>query len=147
MANIPKDEKSKLLADFKMTFIRGGLLLAVVGGNFHEGVDLPGNLLSGVIIVGLPLGQPDLTTKQLIAYYDEKYRKGWDYGYIFPAFVKAMQCAGRCIRSENDRGVIAFIDDRYSWPKYYACFPKGYNPTITVNFSAAIKEFFQRKVI
>src|SRR3989338_2457453 len=90
-----KDEKQKLLNEFKAAFLKGGVLLAVIGGSFSEGIDLPDELLSGVIIVGLPLGQPDLETKELIRYYDARFGKGWDYGYVFPAFTKALQSAGR----------------------------------------------------
>ena len=38
-----------------------------------------------MVIVGLPFGQPDLETKALIEYY-EKFGKGWEYGYVLPAF-------------------------------------------------------------
>ncbi len=140
---ISKEEKTKLLSDFKRSYLTGGLLLAVIGGSFYEGIDLPGDLLNGVIIVGLPLGQPDLETKKLIEYYDRKYSKGWDYGYVFPAFTKAMQSAGRCIRSETDRGVVIFVDDRYTWSRYYGCFPRDLNPKITVFYKDYIREFFK----
>ena len=66
--------------------------------------------LKGVVIVGLPLQKPDLETEALISYYNEKFNRGWDYGYLFPAFNKCLQSAGRCIRSEKDRGVIIFLD-------------------------------------
>ncbi|MBI2142355.1 ATP-dependent DNA helicase [Candidatus Woesearchaeota archaeon] len=104
--DMTKEEKQKLLSGFKASFLKGGLLLAAIGGSYYEGIDLPGSMLNAVIIVGLPLTHPDLQTKKLIEYYDRKYGKGWDYGYVFPAFTKALQSAGRCIRSETDRGVL-----------------------------------------
>lgn len=142
---ISKEEKVKIISDFKRSFLVGGVLLAVVGGNFYEGIDLPGNLLNGVIIVGLPLAQPDLETKKLIDYYEARYKKGWDYGYVFPAFTKALQTAGRCIRSELDRGVIIFMDERYAWANYYSCFPKDMKPKITANYREYIREFFNTR--
>ncbi|MBI3033651.1 ATP-dependent DNA helicase [Candidatus Woesearchaeota archaeon] len=143
--NISKEEKTGLLKNFKMSYLRGGLLLAVIGGNFNEGIDLPGEFLNGVLIVGLPLAQPDLETAQIVEYYDKKFGKGWDYGYVFPAFTKAMQSAGRCIRSETDRGAVLFIDERYIWPRYYRCFPKGMSPRTTQFYLDGIREFFSKK--
>ncbi|MBN2454338.1 ATP-dependent DNA helicase [Candidatus Woesearchaeota archaeon] len=137
-----KKEKTELLEKFKEGHKEGSILLAVFGGNFSEGIDLPGDFLKAVIVVGLPLGQPDLETKMLIKYYDEKYGKGWDYGYVLPAFVKALQSAGRCIRSETDRGLICFLDERYAWERYYKCFPKDWQPAITALYKDRINEFF-----
>ncbi len=145
--NMTKEEKVKILSGFKKSSLIGGVLLAVVGGNFYEGIDLPGNLLNGVIIVGLPLSQPDLETRKLIDYYNGKYGKGWDYGYVFPAFTKALQTAGRCIRSETDRGIIIFMDERYAWSNYYSCFPKDFRPKITSRYVEQIREFFNTKKI
>lgn len=143
--NLSKEEKQGILSDFKRSSLTGGLLLAVIGGSFSEGIDLPGEFLNGVIVVGLPFAQPDLYTKALIRYYDARYGKGWDYGYVFPAFTKALQSAGRCIRSETDRGVVLFLDERYSWDRYYRCFPKGLAPKTTPFFAKAIEEFFRKK--
>ncbi len=140
--DMTKEEKQKLLSGFKASFLQGGLLLAAIGGSYYEGIDLPGSMLNAVIIVGLPLTHPDLQTKKLIEYYDRKYSKGWDYGYVFPAFTKALQSAGRCIRSETDRGVIIFLDERYAWQQYYSCFPKDMSLKITSQYRESIREFF-----
>ncbi len=144
--NLSKEEKQGILSEFKRSCLTGGLLLAVIGGSFSEGIDLPGEFLNGVIVVGLPLAQPDLYTKALIRYYDARYKKGWDYGYVFPAFTKALQSAGRCIRSETDRGVVLFLDERYTWDRYYRCFPKELAPKTTRFFAKAIEEFFKKKL-
>ncbi len=141
--NMDKEEKSKLLKEFKGAFFKGAVLLAVIGGSFSEGIDLPGSLLNGVVIVGLPLGQPDLETKELIRYYDTLYKRGWDYGYVFPAFTKALQSAGRCIRTETDKGVIIFVDERYAWENYYKCFPPDMKPKTTSFYEEAIGNFFK----
>jgi DNA excision repair protein ERCC-2 len=119
-----KDEKEKFLSDFKDKKEEGAVLLGVTGANFAEGVDFPGDLLQGVIVIGLPLARPDLKTKETIKYYDSKFGKGWDYGYIFPAMNKCVQSAGRCIRSGTDTGVIIYLDERFAWQKYYSCLPR-----------------------
>ena len=45
------------------------VLLAIASGSFGEGIDLPGNMLNGVIVVGIPLQRPDLETKALNVTY------------------------------------------------------------------------------
>ncbi len=88
-----KEEKEVLLAEFKAQKEKGGVLLGVAGANFAEGVDFPGDLLQGVVVVGLPLSKPDLKTKELIDYFDKKFHRGWDYRYTFPAMSKCTQSA------------------------------------------------------
>ncbi|MFC1733254.1 ATP-dependent DNA helicase [candidate division KSB1 bacterium] len=147
---LTKEEKAEVLEKFKSYKKSGAVLLGVATGSFGEGIDLPGDLLKCVIVVGLPLQQPDLETKELINYYDKKFNRGWDYGYIFPAFNRCLQNAGRCIRSETDRGVVVFLDQRYIWPNYKRCFPPDSDITVTRHHRELIDEFFdprQRKFI
>ncbi len=139
-----KTEKEEIIQEFKNNHEKGSVLLAVSAASFGEGIDLIGDFLKCVVIVGIPLAKLDLETKELIKYYDKKYEKGWDYAYTYPAIIKAMQNAGRCIRSENDRGVIVFLDERYSWPKYKDCFPKDKNFITTRLPVDKIKEFFKK---
>ena len=94
-------------------------------------------------MVGLPLNKPDLETKQLIDYYDKKFSKGWEYGYVMPAMIKCFQNAGRCIRSETDKGVIFFLDERYTWQQYFKYFPSDWNIKITLNYKEELKKFFE----
>lgn len=138
-----KKEKNDFLEAFKGYKNVGAVLLGVISGNFGEGIDLPGDFLKGVIIVGLPLQRPDLETQALIKYYDEKFKKGWDYGYLFPAFNRALQSAGRCIRSETDKGVIIFLDERYTWKNYNRCFPPSWDIKTTLLYEGMIEKFFE----
>ena len=141
MQDFTKKDKVTFLEEFKQSY-PNGVLLGVAGGNFSEGVDIEGNKLKGVIIVGLPLEHPDLETKSLIKHYDRKYGKGWDYGYLLPAFNRTIQAAGRCIRSETDKGVIALLDERYAWPQYKAHLPPYWNSKVTRNYEEEVKKFF-----
>jgi DNA excision repair protein ERCC-2 len=141
--NLSKQDKQTILDKFHEYKKIGAVLLGVASGSFGEGVDLPGDLLKGVIVVGLPLDKPNLETKELINYYDRKFGKGWDYAYIFPAVTKTLQNAGRCIRSETDKGVTIFLDERYIWPNYYKCFPTDYDVKVTRKYEEEIKEFFE----
>ncbi|MBU0757673.1 MAG: ATP-dependent DNA helicase [Nanoarchaeota archaeon] len=137
-----KDERHSLLENFKGYADTGAVLLGVSSGSFGEGIDLPGDYLKCVIVVGLPLRAPDLETKSLINYYDRKFGKGWDYGYIIPAMSKAIQNSGRCIRSETDRGVIAFLDERFAWKNYFRLFPADWDIKVTAEYDKMIDGFF-----
>ncbi len=142
---LTKHEKQLLIEEFKSNKNEGSVLLGASSGSFGEGIDLPGDLLKTVIIVGLPLAKPDIETQELINYYDQKFAKGWDYGYIYPAITKTIQNAGRCIRSEKDRGCVIYLDVRYAWENYKKCFPNDYNFIITKLPQEKIKEFFKNK--
>ncbi|MDD9953680.1 MAG: ATP-dependent DNA helicase [Candidatus Woesearchaeota archaeon] len=143
--SLTKEEREHLLTKFRASQLQGAVLLGVMGGSFAEGIDLPGNELRGVIVVGLPLGKPDLETKALIDYYDEKFGKGWAYGYTFPAFNRTLQSAGRCIRTETDRGAIIFLDERYAWQNYMACFPKDWDVRVSLLYKNMLEEFFAQE--
>lgn len=145
ISGMTKEEKTELLENFKKYKEVGAVLLAAVSGSYGEGIDLPGDLLKCVIVVGLPLLTPDLETKQLIEYFEKKFKRGWDYGYLFPAFNKVLQNAGRCIRSETDRGVIVFLDERYLWPMYKRCFPEDLHIEMSTEPEEDIRLFFGKK--
>jgi len=123
---------------------KGTFLLGVQAGSMSEGVDYANNILSAVIVVGLPLEIPNLETKSLIEYYDFKYERGWDYGYIYPAMNRALQAAGRCIRSETDKGAIVLMDERFKWHNYAKCFPADFEFTVSEIPEKYIKRFFAK---
>ena len=139
--SLSKEEKDVFIAGFKEEKDSGGVLLGVTGANFAEGIDLPGNLLNGVVIIGLPLGRPDLKTRETIKYYDQEFGKGWDYGYKFPAISKCIQSAGRCIRSGTDKGVVVFLDERFAWHNYYGCLPRE-GLIVSKDYEKLLKEFW-----
>jgi len=142
-ADMTKDDKETLLTQFKDAKHTGGLLLGVCGANFAEGIDFPGDLLQGVVIIGLPLAKPDLKTRAMIAYYDLKFGRGWDYGYTFPALNKCFQSAGRCIRSETDRGAVIYLDERFAWTTYFNCFPKE-GLRVSKDYTRLLEDFFRK---
>jgi len=142
ISNLSKEDKIRVLENFKAYKATGAVLLATVSGSYGEGIDLPGDLLKCVIVVGLPLLTPDVETKQLIDYFEKKFKRGWDYGYVFPAFNKVLQNAGRCIRTETDRGAIIFLDERYAWPMYSRCFPEDLHVEMSVKPEEDIELFF-----
>lgn len=115
-------ERSRFLKKF--TDDSSEIAFVVLGGVFAEGVDLIGNKLIGSMIISV--GMPGLSfDRNLIKeYFDRKNMAGFDYSYTYPGINKVFQAAGRVIRSENDRGIIYLVDDRYTWTKYQSLFPK-----------------------
>ena len=87
--------------------------LAVLGGVFAEGIDLPGERLLGVMVVGVGLPMVCLEQEVLRRHYEETLGAGFAYAYRYPGMHKVLQAAGRVIRSETDRGVVLLIDSRY----------------------------------
>lgn len=134
-----KRTRDEMVNKFKES--EGGILCGVVGGSFSEGLDYPGKNLECVVIIGIPLSTPDLETKSLIDYYEKKFKQGWNYGYIYPAINKTIQAAGRCIRSEYDRGVVVLIDERYLWHNYLKCLPPEWVMKVTKTPGREVKEF------
>ena len=118
-------ERDRFLRAFSASAARGEGLTAfcVLGGIFSEGIDLQGESLIGSIIVGI--GLPGLSSElNILSEYYEKTREcGHDYAYLYPAMNKILQAAGRVIRSEEDRGVVVLIDDRYADPGIRKLFP------------------------
>jgi DNA excision repair protein ERCC-2 len=107
--------------------LRGGaiptIVFAVQGGHFSEGVDYPGNMLIGAFVVGPPLPSFEYDREQMREFYERNYKKGFDYAYTYPAMARAVQSAGRVIRSENDKGVIILMDDRFLEKSYSQSMP------------------------
>ncbi|OFV67383.1 MAG: DNA repair helicase [Candidatus Syntrophoarchaeum caldarius] len=120
----------------------GGILVGVMGGSFAEGIDYAANALDGVVIVGIPLSPPSIEVKSLIEYYNKKFGRGHLYGYTYPAMNKVLQAAGRCIRSEEDRGAIILMDDRFGMQKYLDCLPPDFRVIISDEWAEMLKEFF-----
>jgi DNA excision repair protein ERCC-2 len=101
---------------------------AVMGGIFGEGIDLSGDKLSGVAIIGtgLPMVCPE--REMIKQYYDETNGRGFDYAYTYPGLNRVLQAAGRVIRSEVDKGFVVLIDTRFAGRKYRALYPYWWSP-------------------
>lgn len=143
-SELTKEEKEELLDRFKKYKGMGASLLAVARGSFAEGIDLPG-VLKCVIVIGLPLQPPDIETQEMIRHYDKKFGKGMEFGYIFPAMNKVIQGAGRCIRSEKDKGVMIFLDERFLLNCYRKCFPGDWKIVVAKEPVGMVREFFEER--
>ncbi len=95
----------------------------VMGGIFSEGIDLKEDQLIGAIVVGTGLPMVCREREILRNYYDEKNGSGFEFAYLYPGMNKVQQAAGRVIRTEKDRGVIALLDERFLTRSYLGTFP------------------------
>ncbi|HTR44671.1 MAG TPA: helicase C-terminal domain-containing protein, partial [Thermodesulfovibrionales bacterium] len=116
------------------------IVFAVQGGTFSEGVDYPGNMAIGAFVIGPPLPTFDLEREQMRAYYQERYGAGFDYAYAIPAMAKAIQAAGRVIRSETDRGLIVLMDNRFVQPEYSRSMPMDW-------FESSVSELVSASIL
>lgn len=126
---LTEDERSGFLATLKEG--KGHVLLAVLGGIFSEGVDLPGNALLGAIIVGPALPQANLERRLIQEWYQEKHGEGFLYAWLVPGMSRVVQAAGRIIRTEDDVGAIVLICRRFRRAEYAALLPTDWAPRPT----------------
>lgn len=96
----------------------------VMGGIFSEGIDLAEDKLIGAIIIGTGLPQVCRERELLKNYFDAHGLRGFDYAYLYPGMNKVLQSAGRVIRTDEDRGVILLLDERFRDGRYQETFPR-----------------------
>lgn len=99
--NLPKQKKS-------------GILFAVCGGKFSEGLDYRGDMLTGAMVIGLPLAPWNRVRQMIMDYYTQQYgEEGQFLAYTLPALNKVQQALGRVLRTPEDHGVLVFGEKRF----------------------------------
>ena len=121
-AGMAESERESFLAKF--TKGTGSVGLAVMGGIFAEGIDLPGEQLVGITVIGVGLPGLSIERDLLVTYFDQKERRGFDYAYRYPGMQRVLQAVGRLIRSEDDQGAALLVDRRFLEPRYESLFPR-----------------------
>lgn len=109
------DERTAFLDAFHED--SAGVAMAVLGGVFSEGIDLPGDRLIGAFVATLGLPPFDKWHEILRQRLEQRFGAGHAYTYLIPGLQKVAQAAGRVIRTPEDRGVIWLIDDRFLQPQ------------------------------
>lgn len=104
-----------------------------LGGVFSEGIDLKKDSLIGAVIVGTGLPQVGFEKELLKEYFDERGENGFDYAYRYPGMNKVLQAAGRVIRTQEDVGVVALLDERFIQASYRKMFPREWERYEVVN--------------
>lgn len=119
-----EEERDAFLAAFQPGPGRTRMGFAVLGGVFAEGVDLPGDRLNGVVIVGVGLPQIGAERDILRSYFERADKNGFNYAYVYPGMNKVLQAGGRLIRTEADEGVLVLVDDRFVKEPYASLLPE-----------------------
>lgn len=142
-SNMQEQEREQFLQMFEQE--REGSLVAfcVMGGIFSEGIDLKNDKLIGAIIVGTGLPQISNERQILKDYYDERELSGFDYAFRYPGINKVLQAAGRVIRTQEDRGIILLLDERFLQADYAPLFPREWKERKVCNLKQ-IKEEVKR---
>lgn len=100
--------------------------LCVLGGFFAESVDLQGDALVGVVVVGVGLPRASADREIVRKGFDESGRNGFAYAYTYPGMTKVLQAAGRLIRTEKDTGVVLLLDERFATDEYRELYPRNW---------------------
>lgn len=118
----------------------------VLGGIFSEGIDLKNDSLIGAVIVGTGIPQVGGEREILKEYFEANGENGFDYAYRYPGMNKVLQAAGRVIRTVEDTGVIALLDERFLQYTYRRLFPREWQSfeEVTVDTVAgSVKRFWE----
>lgn len=91
-----------------------GILFAVCGGKFSEGLDYRGDMLNGALVIGLPLAPWNQVRQMIMQYYTRQYgEEGKFIAYTLPALNKVLQALGRVLRTPEDHGVLIIGENRF----------------------------------
>lgn len=95
---------------------------------FWEGVDIPGEALSVLVIVKLPF---DVPSDPIVAARAETFEDPFQQYSLPEAILRFRQGFGRLIRTQNDRGVVAILDRRVLTKRYGRLFIESLPPCNT----------------
>ena len=133
-------EKEEFLYNFEYSPKNTKVGFCVISGSFAEGIDLVGNRLIGVVIVGVGLPQVNFENNLIKDYYSSKDINGYEFAYTNPGINKIFQALGRVVRTENDRGSALIIDSRYKQTNYKKAFLSRYKNSKIVSSTSEIEE-------
>lgn len=129
-------DREMFLREFDVVSEKSLVGFCVMGGIFSEGIDLKNDKLIGTIIVGTGLPQVCNEREIISDYFKEKGMNGFDYAYKIPGMNKVLQAAGRVIRTDEDKGVIILLDDRFLEGSYRSLFPREWDDVQVSNLNS-----------
>jgi DNA excision repair protein ERCC-2 len=122
-----EDDREAFLREFQHDATETLIGFAVLGGIFSEGIDLKGDRLNGVAVVGVGLPQLCFERDLIKNHFTKNGKNGYNYAYVYPGMNKVLQAGGRLIRSEKDHGTIVLIDDRFLKQPYHSLLPEEWS--------------------
>jgi ATP-dependent DNA helicase DinG len=123
----------------------GSVLLAT--STFWQGVDVPGESLSLLVIDKLPFSAPGDPLHEARCEAVERAGGDWFRDYALPtAMLQLRQGFGRLIRGHADRGVVAILDPRLRTRAYGRAFIAALPRCPIVEDPAAVAAFFGERV-
>lgn len=144
--NMDEEQREAFLNQFQPTPNQTLIGFCVLGGMFSEGIDLTKDRLIGVIVVGVGLPGLGLERDLIKYHFDDKNEDGYHYAYTYPGMNKVLQAVGRLIRTEEDRGIVLLIDDRFLGNTYTALLPREFAPYQIVtqqNIKPVIEQYWE----
>jgi ATP-dependent DNA helicase DinG len=133
--------RSALLEKFKNT--RGAVLFATA--SFWQGVDVPGEQLSCVIVDRLPFAVPsDPIVAARVRALEDDGRNAFAEFQVPQAVLALKQGFGRLIRSKTDRGVLALLDSRIQRMPYGKIFLESLPGYATTQDLREVAGFFEK---
>lgn len=138
--SMSESDREEFLSQFEQVGEKSMAAFCVMGGIFSEGIDLTNDKLIGVVVVGTGLPQVCAEREIIMNYFKNNGMDGFDYAYRFPGMNKVLQAAGRVIRTHEDTGIIALLDERFARRDYSALFPREWNDVKLVNMGNVSKE-------
>lgn len=139
--NMKEADREEFLDKFTLENDETVIGMCVLGGIFSEGIDLKSDSLIGAIIVGTGLPMVCNERQILKKYFDKDGVNGYDYAYKYPGMNKVLQAAGRVIRTTEDIGVVALLDERFMETHYLRMFPREWS-----NYEVVSLDNFCRRV-
>ena len=125
-ATMTNKDKDDFLANFKENPQESRIGVCVISGSFAESIDLTGDRLIGVVIVGVGLPQVNFENNLVKDFYIQKEMNGYEFAYMNPGINKVLQALGRVIRTQNDKGSALIIDSRYAQSHYFSVLKDRY---------------------
>lgn len=139
-----EEARDAFLAQFSSANEETLVGFAVMGGIFGEGIDLVGERLIGVVVVGVGLPQLGLERDLIKGYFDQHSASGFAYAYQYPGFNRVLQATGRVIRTDTDQGIIVLIDERFAQAHYRQLFPSHWRDYKIVKNTQEMKDHLTR---
>ena len=122
-----------------------GVLFAVCGGKWSEGLDYRGEMLKGAMVIGLPLAPFNRVRKMMIEYFRHKFGDEGEFlCYTLPAINRSLQALGRVLRTPEDRGVLVMGEKRFLEKRVHHALPPWIQEEMIACDAAQFREMISR---